>query len=169
MITLRKIGIATALTLVATATPNLAAGATTADITGTFVADEAGTCTDAPEGFSDYDPFVISGELEGCWYTNVDRAWDLGSPSGLYFEVGREVFIGTYRGVPGSFSTTYVFESKWDPAFADGAGSEIWGRCQHLIARGSGTGSMRGATGFISRVDDVTAGIATYRGVVRTR
>ena len=109
-----------------------------------FDAEE--TCDAAPHGFDELT-FVISGDLEGCWYTNVDRGWDLGPPSGLYFEVGREVFVGTvHDGPEGTFSTTYTFESQWDPSYTTG-GTEIWGRCQHLIVSGSGTGGLHGVTG----------------------
>ena len=119
MITLRRLGIATALALTATAAPSIPVGAATTAVSGTFVFDAEGTCHDAPAGFDDFT-FVISGDLEGCWYTNVGRGWDLGPPSGLYFEVGREVFVGTVRGGPeGTFSTTYTFESRWDPELHD--------------------------------------------------
>ena len=145
MITLRRLGIATALALTATAAPSIPVGAATTPVSGTFVFDTGSTCPDPPDGYrtSTSYTFVISGDLEGCWYTNIGRARDLGPPSGLYFEVGREVFVGTVRGGPdGTFSTTYTFESQWDPDYHD-RGTEIWGRCQHLIVRGSGTGGLQ--------------------------
>ena len=168
MITLRRLGIATALALTVTAAPSIPVGAATTPVSGTFVLDDTdSTCPDPPAASSDYDPFVISGDLEGCWYTNVDRAWDLGPPSGLYFEVGREVFVGQIRdGHDGTFTTTYTFESQWDPDVA--TGTEIWGRCQHLIVRGSGTGGLRDVTGFLARTDTATDGSSgIYRGFVR--
>ena len=94
MITLRRLGFATALALTATAAPSIPAGAATTPVSGMFVLDTGSVCTDPPAGFDELT-FVISGDLEGCWYTNVDRARDLGPPSGLYFEAGREVFVGT--------------------------------------------------------------------------
>lgn len=133
--------------------------------------DEEGICVDAPAGFTDFT-LVVSGDLDGCWYTNVGRGWDLGPPSGLYFEVGREVFIGTVRGgLEGTFSTTYTFKSQWDPSYTT-HGKEIWGRCQHVIARGSGTGGLQGVTGFIGRPDVVTdvindGTVGRYRGFIR--
>jgi hypothetical protein len=136
-----------------------------------FTLDTSHTCTGPPQGFEELT-FVISGDLKGCWYTNVDRGWDLGPPSGLYFEVGREVFVGTVRGGPaGTFSTTYTFESQWDPSYtADGI--EIWGRCQHRIVSGSGTGGLRSVSGFSGRAAVVTdvvndGSIGRYRGFVR--
>ena len=131
------------------------------------------TCGKPPAGYEEFDEltFVISGDLDGCWYTNIGRGWDLGPPSGLYFEVGRELFVGEYRGRSGTFTTTYTFESRWDPSYTTG-GTEIWGRCQHLIVRGSGTGGLRDVSGFIARTDVVTdvindGSVGRYRGFVR--
>jgi len=168
MITLRRLGIATALALTATAAPSIAAGAATTAVSGTFVFDAGGTCPGPPpeyEDFIDY-PVIVSGDLEGCWYTDVEEARHLGSPSGLYFEAGREVFVGEISGRAGTFSTTYRYEGKWDPDFP--TGTEIWGRCQHLIVPGSGTGGLRDVTGHIVRTDIATDGtVALYRGFVR--
>ena len=105
MITLRRLGIATALAATVTAAPSIPVNAATTPVSGTAVYDHTGaTCPEDPppgfEDFNDYDPLVMSGDLEGCWYTNIDRSWDLGPPSGLYFEVGREVFVGRVRGGP---------------------------------------------------------------------
>jgi hypothetical protein len=51
---------------------------------------------------------------------------------------GEEIFVGTLDGEDGTFTTTYKFESKWDPDVS--TGSEVHGRCQHKIVEGSGTG-----------------------------
>lgn len=169
MITLRRLCIATALALTATVAPSAPVGAaTTTHVSGTFVFDAGSECTDpVPPGFDEFT-FVVSGDLEGCWYTNIDQARDLGPPSGLYHEVGREVFVGKIRGGPvGTFSTTYRFVSRWDPDYASG-GTEIWGRCQHLIVRGSGTGGLHDVTGHIVRTDTATDGTTgAYRGFIR--
>ena len=171
MITLRRLGLATSLALTATAAPSIPAGAATTPVSGTFVLDIGSACTDPPDGFYELT-FVISGDLEGCWYTNIDRGRDLGPPSGLYFEAGREVFVGTVRGGPeGTFSSTYRYEGQWDPNFTSG-GTEIWGRCQHLIVRGSGTGGLQDVTGHLVRTYVVTdvvndGSIGRYRGFVR--
>jgi hypothetical protein len=166
MITLRKFGVATALALTATAAPSIPVGAATTPVAGTFVFDRNNTCTDPPAGFDEFT-FVISGDLDGCWYTNIGRKLDFGPPSGLYFEVGREVFVGRIRGGPkGTFSTTYTFESQWNPDIA--TGTEIWGRCQHQIVRGSGTDGLRDVTGHLNRTDIAPDGtVGRYRGFVR--
>ena len=66
--------------------------------------------------FITYDPLVMTGDLEGCWYTKVEASKDNGTPSGVYMESGEEVFVGSLNGGPvGTFATSYKFESKWDP------------------------------------------------------
>ena len=98
MITFRRLGIATALALTITAAPAAPVGAATTSVSGMFVLDTEtdSTCGKPPAGYEEFDEltFVISGDLDGCWYTNIGRGWDLGPPSGLYFEVGRELFVG---------------------------------------------------------------------------
>src|SRR4051794_19471423 len=43
----------------------------------------------------------MTGDLVGCLFTYVDQYKC--SPSGTYLEVGREYFVGTYKGEPGTF------------------------------------------------------------------
>ena len=151
---------------VPTATANTSA--TTTPVAGTAVFDTGTSCPPPPPGygdFTDYPPLVMSGDLQGCWYTNVERSWDLGQPTGLYFEVGREVFVGRIKGGPvGTFSTVYSFESKWDPDIK--TGHEVWGHCEHPIVPGSGTAGLKGVTGYIGFVDIVTDGSYRYSGYV---
>ena len=109
----------------------------------------------------------MSGDLQGCWYTHIDHAWDLGRPTGLYFEIGREIFVGSVKNKSGSFTTVYAFQSKWDPDVT--TGTEVWGQCQHPIVRGSGTGALKNITGYLGFVDIVTTTPTsyTYSGFVR--
>ena len=106
----------------------------------------------------------LTGELQGCFYIFVEESEC--SPSGTYREIGRELFVGTYNGVDGSFETTYKFEAKYQGCNDDGsyAGLEIFGRCQHPIVDGSGTGVFEGATGRLDMKDDIAAGNYPYRG-----
>jgi hypothetical protein len=110
--------------------------------------------------YPDYSALVMSGDLQGCWYTKILTAKQ--TPSGVYLETGEELFVGTLNdGSEGSFTTTYKFEAKLNPD-----GSEIRGRCQHKIVAGSGTRGFAGASG---RVDfkDIIGGptvAADYRG-----
>ena len=68
------------------------AGTTQISGTATFE-DPGGLCADLPSGFSDYPGLVMSGDLNGCWYTDVLTAKDNGAPSGVYLETGRELFV----------------------------------------------------------------------------
>ena len=136
-----------------------------------------GVCPDPPDGFdSDYPPIVMTGSLEGCWYTNVLTPVDeLGdpnfetTPSGVYLETGEELFVGTLNdGSEGSFTTTYKFEAKLDTA----TGLEIKGRCQHKIVAGSGTGGFLGASGRVDFKDIINKETLEliqydYRGHIR--
>ena len=55
--------------------------------------------------FASYQPLVLSGALDGCWYTNVESSKT--SPSGAYMESGQEKFVGSLNGGPeGTFTTT---------------------------------------------------------------
>lgn len=129
--------------------------------------DTAGVvCPPAPDGYQDFPPIVMTGSLEGCWYTNILTSRQLSS--GVYLETGEEVFFGTLSGgAEGSFRTTYRFESKWDPDAA--TGTEIHGRCQHPIVPGSGTGGFDGATGRVDIKDLVETGDLEYRGHISLR
>jgi hypothetical protein len=144
------------------------ASAANTQISGVGVADTAGACGPAPAGYADFTDFtlVMTGSLEGCWYTKIDTATDHGAPSGVYHETGREVFVGSLNGGPvGTFATNYKFESKWDPDITTGA--ELKGRCQHPIATGSGTGGFAGATGRVDFKDEVSTGRFLYRGHIK--
>jgi hypothetical protein len=149
--------------LVALTTP---ASAATNQISGVSFYDTTGECGPPPSGYADftsYPPLVITGDLDGCWYTKVETSKDNGAPSGVYRESGEEVFVGSLNGGPkGTFATTYKFESKWDPDVS--TGSEVHGRCQHPIAAASGIGGFAGVTGRVDFKDEVTTGLFFYRG-----
>jgi hypothetical protein len=134
------------------------ANAAANQISGTALLDTAGPagqCPDEPSGYKGYPAIVMTGSLDGCWYTNIlTQKETLG---GAYLETGEELFVGRLDGGPeGTFTTTYRFEAKLNPD-----GSEVRGRCQHPIATGSGTGGFKGATG---RVDfkDIVGDTTTY-------
>jgi len=106
----------------------------------------------------------MTGDLEGCLYVFIDD-YEC-SPSGTYREEGREYFVGLYNGKTGSFWTKYKFEAKYEGCAAGGTplGAEIFGRCQHPIVKGSGTGGFEGVTGRLDLKDDVVAGNFPYTG-----
>jgi hypothetical protein len=142
------------------------AGAATNQISGVGVFDTTGVCPAPPIGYEDFTslpPLVMTGSLEGCWYTKVVSAKDNGAPSGVYQERGEEVFVGSLDGgAVGTFAATFKFTSQWDPDVS--TGSEVHGRCQHPIVAGSGTGGFAGATGRVDFKDDVVTGEFLYRG-----
>ena len=109
----------------------------------------------------------MTGDLEGCLYAFIDE-YEC-SPSGTYREIGREFFVGTYNGQSGTFWTTYKFEAKYEGCSENGAplGAEIFGRCQHPIVGGSGTGVFNGVSGQLNFKDDIEAGNFPYRGQLR--
>jgi len=125
-------------------------------------------CPGPPAGYEDftYPGLVLRGSLEGCLYAKVITSKE--TPSGVYLESGEEVIVGSLNGGPvGTFTTTYKFESKWDPDISSGV--EVHGRCQHPIVEGSGTGGFDGATGRLDFKDEVTTGQFFYRGHISLR
>jgi hypothetical protein len=106
----------------------------------------------------------MTGDLKGCLFIFIDSYKCRGN--GFYFEKGREHFVGTYKGQPGSFWTTYNFEAKFEGCAENGSylGAEIFGLCQHPIVEGSGDGVFKGATGRFHMIDLVEAGRYPYRG-----
>jgi hypothetical protein len=143
----------------------LAANAATNQLSGEAVYD-ATACPGPPAGYEDFTSYpglVLTGSIEGCLYAKVDFIEDTKlTPSGVYLESGEEVIVGSLDGGPvGTFTTTYRFESKWDP---DPSGVELHGRCQHPIVKGSGTGGFEGARGRLDFKDIVEEGTFDYRG-----
>jgi hypothetical protein len=145
--------------------PAFAGGAT--QISGDAFFDDPldPACNDPGGEDADY-ALVMTGDLEGCLYTFVGPA--VSSPSGTYRETGTERFVATEEEdgtVVGTFETTYRFEAKYedvtDPA------TEIFGRCQHPIVEGSGTGIFEGVSGQLFFKDDVETGDFLYRGHLR--
>jgi hypothetical protein len=142
--------------------PALAGGAT--QISGDAYFDdpdpEVAACAPVP-GY-EY-ALVMYGDLEGCLYTHVETA--VSSPSGTYRETGTELFVGSWGDESGTFETTYRFEAKYEDV-ANLSG-EIFGRCQHPIVEGSGTGVFEGVSGILLFKDEVETGTFFYRGHLR--
>lgn len=145
---------------IASSAANKGSGAT--QISGLGSWDATDGCNSAGQG-ADF-ALTMNGDLNGCLYVFVDE-FDC-SPSGTYREVGREKFVGTYNGQPGTFWTSYKFEAKYEGCSENGSylGAEIFGRCQHPIVDGSGTGVFDGVSGQLNFKDDIEAGNYPYRG-----
>jgi len=124
------------------------------------------TCDGDTSAFGTY---AMDGSLIGCWFADS-------------FEVVREHAGGTVQitgtehfdgcldlggdgscsgDTEGTLSFSFQFSGKFDVVTS----AEIRGRCQHPIV--SGTGGFATASGVITFKDDVTTGIAPYRGNVR--
>jgi hypothetical protein len=140
--------------------PERAGGAT--QISGDARFDEADPPVCAPVMGYEY-ALVMHGDLEGCLYTHVETAES--SPSGTYRETGEELFVGSWGDESGTFATTYRFEAKYEDV-ANLSG-EIFGRCQHPIVEGSGTGVFEGVSGILLFKDEVESGTFFYRGHLR--
>src|ERR671914_1904887 len=154
LLTLTTLAVVASIGVVSTApSPAFAEGAT--QISGVAFFADTGECDD-PEGEGANFALVMTGDLEGCLYTFVETAES--SPSGTYRETGTETFVDSEEDgtVVGTFETTYRFEAKYedvtDPA------TEIFGRCQHPIVEGSGTGIFEGVSGRLDLKDDIEAG-----------
>ena len=142
-------------------TASRSTGAT--QISGVGYYATAGECDYASQGA--VYAIKMTGDLEGCLYAFIDDFEC--SPSGTYREEGREYFVGTYNGQSGTFRTTYKFEAKYEDCDGGPLGAEIFGRCQHPIVAGSGTGVFDGVTGQINFKDDIEAGNFPYRAHLR--
>jgi hypothetical protein len=155
ILTLTTLAIVALIGVVSTApSPALAEGAT--QISGVAFFDEADLC-DSSSMDADF-ALIMDEDLQGCLYTFVETQES--SPSGTYRETGTELFVAS-DGVS-MFETTYRFEAKYEDV--DTLTGEIFGRCQHPIVEGSGTGIFEGVSGQLFFKDDVEAGNFPYRG-----
>ena len=140
--------------------PEIAGGATQISGLGSY---DARCDPTSVEPDASYAILMTGDYLEGCLYTFVETAES--SPSGTYRETGTELFVGSTSEGAGTFETTYRFEAKYedvnDPA------TEIFGRCQHPIVEGSGTGIFEGVSGILLFKDDIEEGNFPYRGHLR--
>src|ERR687889_1249859 len=159
ILTLTTLAAVALIGVVSTApSPAFAGGAT--QISGVAFFDDRGECDD-PEGEGADFALIMTGDLEGCLYTFVETAES--SPSGTYRETGTELFVASDGA--GAFETTYRFEAKYEDV--DTLSGEQFGRCQHPIIEGSGTGIYDGVSGQLFFKDDVEAGTFPYRGHLR--
>ena len=159
ILTLITLAIVVFISVASTApSPAFAGGAT--QISGIGFYAEGDACDD-PRGEGAAYALVMTGDLEGCLYTFVETQES--SPSGTYRETGTELFVASEGA--GTFETTYRFEAKYEDV-ANPA-TEIFGRCQHPIVEGSGTGIFEGVTGRLDIKDDIEAGNFPYRGHLR--
>jgi hypothetical protein len=132
-------------------------------ISGIGYFDDSGSCAD-DEGLGSDFALNLTGDLDGCVYVFVENS--VCSPSGTYRETGTEIYVVEGAdGEDGTFSTVYRFTGKYEdcPSLV----GEIFGRCQHPIVAGSGTGDYAGVTGRLDFKDDIVEGNFPYRGHLR--
>ncbi len=102
---------------------------------------------------------ALTGDLEGCLSTFVEdhKCKELADYD-LYFEEGREVFLGKFHGKQGRFRTTYTFEGAYAKGFCQSSDPtlEVGGGCSHKIVGGSRV--FEDAAGLIKFID-VIAGV----------
>ena len=102
---------------------------------------------------------MLTGSLEGCWYTNILTSKNNGSPSGVYQERGVEIFVGSLNGGdPGEVRDDLQVLVEVGSGCVHRAYVEVHGRCQHPLIAGSGTGGFAGVTGRLDIKDDVATG-----------
>ena len=107
---------------------------------------------------------MLSGSLQGCWYTKVDTVKDNGAPSGIYLETGREVFVGSLNGGPvGVISDDLQVRVQVGSGCLHRARKSVDAASTPSCA-GSGTGGFAGATGRVDFKDIVADGTYVYRG-----
>lgn len=124
-------------------------------------AGPAGTVWESP----DY-AFAIEGDLEGCIYGAV-TSFNC-TPSGMYQERADELFVE--EGTGDSFEMTEFFWAKFifgETCNFDTIEAQVFGGCKHPIVAGTGTGGWEGVTGRLDFKDDVSTGIAHYKGHLR--
>jgi len=100
---------------------------------------------------------LMTGDLEGCLSVFV-QGFSCKPANGFvqYIERGREVFVGTFRGKPGSFNTTYIVNAAYAEGFCESFdfSTELSGSCTHKVSGKSGV--FRGAEGVLTFFDVIT-------------
>ncbi len=105
---------------------------------------------------SDY-ALSLTGDLVGCWSAFIQgyKCKAL-TDYDLYFEEGREVFVGKYHGKKGKFRTAYTFEGVYAKGFCQSfePALEVGGGCIHRIDGQSRV--FANAKGLIKFIDVIT-------------
>lgn len=108
---------------------------------------------------------LMTGDLEGCLsiFIQGSECTEL-EDFDPYLERGREVFVGTLHGKPGTFRTTYTFDGAYAGGFCQSldASLEVGGGCIHKIDGTSGVFKhAEGQFTFIDVIANVTGDPAT--------
>jgi hypothetical protein len=107
----------------------------------------------------------LTGDLEGCWSSWVrDYKCKELADFDLYFEEGREVFVGELHGKQGRFRTTYTLEAVYAKGFCQSFDPtlQVGGGCDHKVIDGSRVfDDAKGRIKFIDVIAGVTGDPAT--------
>lgn len=116
------------------------------------------TASDCGRPGSDY-ALKLTGDLRGCWsgFIRGVRCLSLDGYD-LYFEKGREIFIGKFHGKRGAFTTTYTFDGVYAKGFCQSFDPtlEVAGGCIHPIKAGN---RVFAKVGGVIKFLDVIAGV----------
>jgi len=133
------------------------AASSSGDTKSVFVSGNS-TLSDCGLRESDF-ALAMTGDLRGCLSVFIQdhKCWEL-EDFDLYFEKGREVFVGKYHGKQGSFRTTYTFDGVYAKGFCQSFDPtlEVGGGCRHKVMDGSRV--FADAEGLIKFID-VIAGV----------
>jgi hypothetical protein len=134
------------------------AGGNAAVATGAKSVYVSGNSTFSDCGIDGSDlALAMTGDLEGCWSVFVE-GFNCRELNGydLYFERGREVFVGKLHGQQGRFRTTYTLETAMAKGFCQSFDFtlEVAGGCDHKIHGRSGV--FEGAEGRVKFLDVIT-------------
>lgn len=98
----------------------------------------------------------MTGDLQGCLSVFVEGfSCTEQDDFDLYFERGREVFVGTWNGKQGSFRTTYTLDGAYAKGFCQSFdfSLQLAGGCSHKVDGASG--AFRKARGLLTFLDVV--------------
>jgi len=134
-------------------------GGSTALATGNKSVFVSGNSTFSDCGLEGSDfALLMTGDLEGCLSIFVQgfNCKEL-DDFDLYFERGREVFVGKLRGKQGRFRTTYTLDAAYANGFCQSfdPSLEVGGGCIHKVEGRSGV--FKNAEGVITFFDVIAA------------
>jgi hypothetical protein len=138
--------------------PGTAAAGGSGSLAITGIQHEFGSCGG--------DGYLMTGDLEGCWWiTSFESKTDESRHN--VRATGTELFDGWIGSRHGTFTTTFQYTAKMDGPWVNFI--EIHGRCHHPVEASSGTGDLVGISGELSFKDvvDVNPPYYPYWGSLR--
>jgi hypothetical protein len=145
---------------------SVAASDTPLHVTGFGPVASGAECTSDAPYFADNAPAGVaplrfSGDLDGCYYTDTSDPFVVPAGQGRYrlIDRGAETFVGTVRGEPTRFRSSYVVIALFEGnPLEDPSAVLLEGGCVHPL--------IDGGHGVLRFVDDVSTGLVHYSGVL---